>query len=122
MKKLILTAFAFMSLKANAQDATKPLTFSGYVETYYSYDFSNPANHEKSAFLYNHNRHNELNLNLGLLKASYNTDKMRANLGIMVGTYAQYNMAAEQGLLKTFMKQMLDLNYQGKVIYGLMQA
>lgn len=100
MKKLILTAFAFMVLKANAQETTKPLTFSGYVETYYSYDFSNPANHEKSAFLYNHNRHNELNLNLGLLKASYNTDKIRANIGVMVGTYAQYNLAAEQGLLK----------------------
>ncbi|GAB3502898.1 porin [Emticicia fontis] len=100
MKKLILTAFAFMVLKANAQETTKPLTFSGYIETYYSYDFSNPGNHEKSPFLYNHNRHNELNLNLGLLKASYNRDKIRANLGVMVGTYAQYNLAAEQGLLK----------------------
>ncbi len=89
-----------MVLKANAQETAKPLTFSGYVETYYSYDFSNPANHEKAAFLYNHNRHNEFNLNLGLLKAAYNTDKIRANIGIMVGTYAQYNLAAEQGLLK----------------------
>jgi hypothetical protein len=100
MKKLILTAFAFMVLKANAQETTKTLTFSGYVETYYSYDFNNPVNHEKSAFLYNHNRHNEFNLNLGLLKASYNTAKVRANLGVMVGTYAQYNLASEQGLLK----------------------
>lgn len=89
-----------MILKANAQETTNPLTFSGYIETYYSYDFSNPTNHEKAAFLYNHNRHNEINLNLGLLKAAYNTDKMRANIGIMVGTYAQYNLAAEQVLLK----------------------
>lgn len=89
-----------MVLKANAQETTKPLTVSGYIETYYSYDFSKPANHEKSAFLYNHNRHNELNINLGLLKASYNTDNLRANLGVMVGTYAQYNLAIEQGLLK----------------------
>lgn len=100
MKKLILIAFTFVAMKANAQEATKPLTFSGYAETYYSYDFSNPASHEKAAFLYNHNRHNEFNLNLGLLKAAYNTDKIRANIGIMVGTYAQYNLSAEQGLLK----------------------
>lgn len=92
-------AFACISMQANAQQSN-PLTFSGYIETYYSYDFSNPANHEKAAFLYNHNRHNELNLNLGLLKASYNTDKIRANIGIMAGTYAQYNLAGEQGLLK----------------------
>lgn len=103
-----------MALKANAQETTKPLTFSGYVETYYSYDFSNPANHEKSAFLYNHNRHNELNLNLGLLKASYNADKLRANLGITVGTYAQYNMTAEQGLLKNLYEANIGVKISNK--------
>lgn len=114
MKKLILTAFAFIVLKANAQETTKPLTFSGYVETYYSFDFSNPDNHEKSAFLYNHNRHNELNLNLGLLKASYNTDRLRANLGIMLGTYAQYNMAVEQGLLKNLYEANIGVKISKK--------
>ncbi|RYU97054.1 porin [Emticicia agri] len=114
MKKLLLTAFVFMILKANAQETPNPLTFSGYVETYYSYDFSNPANHEKSFFLYNHNRHNELNLNLGLLKANYTTDKMRANLGIMLGTYAQYNLAAEQGLLKNLYEANIGVKISRK--------
>ncbi|PLK44843.1 porin [Emticicia sp. TH156] len=113
MKKIIAAALMLMVLRAHAQE-NKPLTFSGYVETYYSYDFSKPGNHEKAPFLYNHNRHNELNLNLGLLKAAYATDKVRANVGIMAGTYAQYNMAAEQGLLKNVYEANVGVKVSGK--------
>ncbi len=76
-------------------DTIKKLSLSAYGELYYSYDFSNPANHEKSNFLYNHKRHNELNANLLLLKASYLEKKYRANLGLMAGNYAQYNLSSE---------------------------
>ena len=113
MKKLIFTALTLMVLRVNAQE-TKPLTFSGYVETYYSYDFSKPDNHEKAGFLYNHNRHNELNLNLGLLKVAYTADKVRANVGVMVGTYAQYNLAAEQGLLKNIYEANVGMKVSSK--------
>lgn len=113
MKKIIAAALMLMVLRAHAQE-NKPLTFSGYVETYYSYDFSKPGNHEKAPFLYNHNRHNELNLNLGLLKAAYATDKVRANVGIMAGTYAQYNMTAEQGLLKNVYEANVGVKVSGK--------
>lgn len=74
--------------------------FSGYLEPYYSYDFSNPDNHLKSSFLYNHNRHNEFNLNLGFIKAAYTDDRLRGNLALMTGTYAQYNLAAEPDVLR----------------------
>lgn len=87
---------------ANAQDSTKidPLTISGYVEAYYSYDVGSPKNHTRPNFFYSYNRHNETNLNLGFLKANYNTDKIRGNFALMAGTYPQYNLAGEQGLLK----------------------
>lgn len=85
---------------ANAQSQTSSLTFSGYVEGYYAYDFSKPANNLRPAFTYNHNRHNEVNLNLGLLKAAYTTDHVRANLGLMAGTYAQSNLAAEADVFR----------------------
>jgi hypothetical protein len=102
MKKIILTtllAFAYATM--HAQEASKsPFTFSGYIDTYYSYDFGNPTNHERPSFFYNYNKHNEVNLNLGLGKVNYTKDNVRANLAVMVGTYAQYNMVAEQGLLK----------------------
>ncbi|MBL7727723.1 MAG: porin [Dinghuibacter sp.] len=69
--------------------------FSGYGELYYSYDHSRPANHEKAAFLYNHKRHNELNANLLVAKASYQDSGVRANLALMFGNYAEYNLASE---------------------------
>jgi hypothetical protein len=102
MKKIILTALiAFGYTTMNAQEESKsPFTFSGYIDAYYSYDFGNPENHTRPSFLYNYNKHNEVNLNLGLAKVNYAKDNVRGNFAIMAGTYAEYNMAAEQGLLK----------------------
>ena len=74
---------------------------SGYVEAYYTHDFTAPkTDQERPGFLYNHKRNREVNINLAFLKAAYATERLRANLAVQVGTYAQYNYAAEQGLLK----------------------
>ncbi|MFN8405985.1 MAG: porin [Sphingobacteriaceae bacterium] len=100
MQKIICLLFVLSLMRAYAQDPAKPLSFSGYVETYYSYDFGHPTSHERPPFFYSYNRHNEVNLNLGFAKANYNTNQVRGNFALMVGTYPQYNMAAEQGLLK----------------------
>jgi hypothetical protein len=104
MKKIIITALiAFGFTTVNAQETEKkpsPFTFSGYIETYYSYDFGEPDNHERPGFFYSHNKHNEVNLNLGLAKVNYSKDNVRGNFALMAGTYAEYNLAAEQGLLK----------------------
>jgi hypothetical protein len=102
MKKSILTAIvAFVYSISNAQVNTpSPFAFSGYIETYYSYDFGNPDNHTRPDFIYNYNKHNEVALNLGLIKANYTKDNIRGNFALMAGTYAQYNMAAEQDLMK----------------------
>lgn len=86
------------SSKTNKQN--NPLTFSGYTEIYYQYDFNNPADNNRPGFIYSHNRHNEFNLNLGFLKAAYNTNKVRANLALAAGTYMNANYAAETGVLK----------------------
>ena len=96
MKIRFLFFIILISLQAFSQnDSLKKLNFSAYGELYYSYDFSNPQNHEKSNFLYNHKRHNELNSNLLLLKANYLDKNYRANLGLMTGNYAQYNLSSE---------------------------
>lgn len=102
MKKLITASLILLSINSFAQtDTTKsPFTFSGYLETYYAYDFGNPDNHNRPAFMYSHNRHNEFNLNLGFVKASYNTDNVRANLALATGTYMNANYAAEPSVLK----------------------
>jgi hypothetical protein len=104
MKSNLLTAaLLMMGGYLVAQDTTKPdkaFTWNLFADIYYSYDFNQPGNHLKPSFLYNHNRHNEFNLNLALARASYNTEKVRANIGLMAGTYAQYNLAAEPELLR----------------------
>ena len=91
------------------QDTTMPentfpsnsLTISGYVEPYYSYDFNNPNDHLKPDLFYSFNRHNEVSLNLGLIKVNYNADRVRANFALMTGTYTQYNLAAEPNVLQS---------------------
>lgn len=118
MKKIVFTALlAFGFTTVNAQEVAKekrPLTFSGYIETYYSYDFGNPDNHLRPGFVYSHNKHNELNLNLGLAKVNYAKDNVRGNLAIMVGTYAQYNLAAEQDLLKNVYEANIGVKISSK--------
>ncbi|WP_298396095.1 porin [Flavobacterium sp.] len=102
MKKIIVIALvAFGFTVTNAQEKEKsPFTFSGYIDTYFSYDFGNPDDHTRPGFIYSYNRHNEATLNLGLIKANYAKDNIRGNFAIMAGTYAQYNLAAEQDLMK----------------------
>jgi hypothetical protein len=83
---------------AYGQDSSR-LSVSFYGEAYYSYDFSRPNTHSRPPFLYNHNRTEEVNINLGLINASFTSDKVRANLGFMAGTYSNANLAAEPGVL-----------------------
>jgi hypothetical protein len=106
MKKLLAGGLILCSLQNFAQDVKEaekpnPFTFSGYVEVYYSYDFNRPGNNNnRPGFIYSHNRHNEFNLNLGYLKGSYNSDRVRANLALAAGTYMNANYSAEPGVLK----------------------
>jgi len=116
MKKtafIALAAFGFTT--ANSQEkAPSPLTFSGYVETYYSYDFGNPDNHLRPGFVYSYNKHNELNLNLGMVKANYAKDKIRGNFAVMAGTYPEYNLAGEQDLLKNVFEANIGVKISSK--------
>lgn len=94
---ILLDSVGNDKLKSNIIDNFK---ISGYLETYYSYDFGNPQNHNRPGFAYSFNRHNEVNLNLGFIKLAYNNDKIRANLALMTGSYANANLAEELGVLK----------------------
>ncbi len=92
------------SLSSNQNNAASKvkdnIKVSAYLETYYSYDFGNPDNHNRPGFAYSHSRHNEVNLNLGFIKLAYNNDVVRASLALMSGSYANANLASEQGVLK----------------------
>lgn len=113
---VLLIVFILGKNHINAQDSTNvnPLKISGYIEAYYSYDIGNPENHTRPAFFYSYNRHNETNLNLGFLKAGYNTDKIRGNFALMAGTYPQYNLVGELGLLRNIFEANVGVKVSKK--------
>jgi hypothetical protein len=103
MKKILFSAAILLAaVTVKAQDSTKTsnLTISGYAEIYYGFDFNRPASNTRPGFVYSHNRHNEVNLNLGFVKANYDNGLIRANVALMAGTYTNANLAAEPGVLK----------------------
>ena len=85
---------------AQTDSTGNTLKISGYLETYYVYDFGNPEDHNRPDFLYSFNRHNEINLNLGFIQAEYDNNIVRGKLALMTGTYANANLVAESGVLK----------------------
>jgi hypothetical protein len=96
----VVLVFVPALLWAQSDSTWTAITFSGYAETYYAYDFGRPYDHGRPGFAYSFNRHNEVNLNFGMLKAACNTDRVRGNLALMAGTYANANLAAEPGVLR----------------------
>jgi len=88
-----------VNINSFAQE-TPAVRLSGYLEMYYGYDFNKPADNSRPAFIYSHNRHNEVNLNLGFIKGSFDDGALRANIALMAGAYANANYAAEPGVLK----------------------
>src|ERR1017187_968637 len=111
MKKILIIFFATEvlivgNIEAKAQNDTtiinkpNPLTISGFVESYYCYDFNQPRNNTLPCFVYTFNRHNEVTINLAYLKGSYNADRVRANLALAVGTYMNASYVAEPGVSK----------------------
>ncbi|ANH80809.1 hypothetical protein A8C56_07300 [Niabella ginsenosidivorans] len=103
MRYIFLTV-ALLSTRAlwaqNDSTAQHSLSISGYADVYYAYDFNKPANHIIAPFLYNYNRHNTFNVNLAMIKASYNRERVRGNIALMAGTYTNDNMTNEKGALK----------------------
>lgn len=101
MKKLLVIGVTILCGNSKAQDSSKgTVTFSGYVEAYYTFDFNKPADNNRPGFIYSHSRHNEFNCNLGFVKAAYTSGKVRASLALAAGTCMNANYTAEPGVLK----------------------
>lgn len=86
----------------------------GYIDVFYIYDFNEPTTGFRQSFLYNYNRHNEFNLNLGFAKLSVEHQKYRANLALQAGTYPNDNYAAEPGLLKNIFESNIGISLNKK--------
>ncbi len=101
MKKLLTIAALGSSLSASAQQLDSAFRITGYAEVYYTFDLAQPDDHTLPGFLYNFNRHNEVNLNLGMIKLAYAKNNVRGNIALMAGTYPQANMAAGPAALRS---------------------
>ena len=101
MKRLLLFPALGLAFASNAQQLDSAITLSAYAEAYYSYDLAQPDDHLRPGFFYSYNRHNEVNLNMGMIKLAYAKNNVRGNFALMAGTYAQYNLAAEPELLRS---------------------
>lgn len=103
-------------------DSTKfKLDISGYIETYYNYDFNKPQNKQRQSFFYNHNRHNEFNLNLALLRTSISYENYYAKIAVQAGTYVEDNYANEDLKLinEAYIGTYLDKNQKMSIDAGI---
>ncbi|MFN3754118.1 outer membrane beta-barrel protein [Flavobacterium sp.] len=93
---LALTAALLVITTGFAQENKEvKLSFLGYLESYYAYDFNRPEAQTKLPFMYNYNRHNEFNVNIGLLRAKVDYDNAYASIALHSGTYVEDNYANE---------------------------
>lgn len=100
------------------------VTFSGFLETYYSYDFNQPQSEKKLPFLYNYNRHNEFNVNLGLLRTKLEYENIYASIALHLGTYVEDNYANEKikYVSEAFLGLYLDEHKKQTIEVGIMPS
>jgi hypothetical protein len=93
---LICLLITMAASSARSED----LKFGGFIDTYYAYDFNEPANHERE-FTTQPVRHNEFNINLAYIEAVIDKKLTRGRLAIQFGNSAVKNMAGESTLGST---------------------
>lgn len=105
MKTVQLSIILFFTTVVSAQSDSSwksqpKVSLKEFIDVFYVYDFNQPQGNQRQNFLFNHNRHNEFNINLALLKIKVEHKKYRANLGLQLGTYPIDNFAAEPSSYK----------------------
>lgn len=76
------------------------VTFGGFVDTYYLYDFNRPPGLDRSLsngaiYVTTGERSNEFNVNLAFIEAKVSSDRVRGRLAIQAGTSVQANYLGE---------------------------
>ena len=91
--------FSFFILRAQnpaeimKSDSTK-IHIGGYVDVYYGFDFSQPADKNRPYFVTN-SRHNEVAVQMAMLDFKFISPKARAIIRPAFGTFMQANYTAE---------------------------
>lgn len=85
---------ALIALAGLTQDTTRTVTWGGFVDTYYAWDFNRPGNLDRS-FTTQPARHDEFNINLAHVEAKLAAPRTRGRLALQAGTSVQSNYAGE---------------------------
>lgn len=106
------------------ENKTVKVIFSGYVDIFYSFNFNQPVKLQSNTFLYNYNRHNEFNLNIGLLRARFEYENAYASFAIHSGTYVEDNYANEKikYINESYIGLYLDKNKKHTLEVGIMPS
>lgn len=125
MKKtlIIFTLLVYFSSFSQEKNEVK-VTISGFLETYYSYDFSKPQTEKKLSFLYNYNRQNEFNVNLGLIRTKLEYENIYGSIALHSGTYVEDNYANEKikYLSEAYLGLYLDKAKKHTIEMGIMPS
>jgi hypothetical protein len=78
----------------SSPDTAVTVSFGGFVDTYYAYDFGRPGNFDRP-FTTQAVRHNEFNVNLAYVEAKVSGPRVRGRLALQAGTSVQSNYAGE---------------------------
>lgn len=71
------------------------LNIGTYLDLFYTYDFNKPITDKRVPYMVNHNRHNEFNLNEGVIVVSLENNRFHAKFVMQAGTYANDNYFLE---------------------------
>ncbi len=93
---LFLTVI-FVTLAPAQIETTPKVSWGGFVDGYYAFDFNRPENFDR-AFTTQPARHNEFNINLAFVEAKLENDRMRGRVALQAGTSVQSNYAAEPSI------------------------
>ena len=108
---LVVAAFASQLLCAQlVRDTARGIELSAFVDVYFAYDLGRSQDDERPAFLYQYDRHNEVDLNLGLVRLDLDRGRYRVVLGLMAGTYAQANLIGEPELLRNVFEASVGIS------------
>jgi hypothetical protein len=81
----------------SSPDTAVTVSFGGFVDSYYAYDFGRPSNFDRP-FTTQAARHNEFNVNLAYVEAKVTGPRVRGRLALQAGTSVQSNYAGEPAI------------------------
>ena len=87
-------AQAAVPTAAAPTDTIPKITFGGFIDGYYAFDFNRPATFDR-AYTTQPARHNEFNVNLAFIEAKVDAPGYRGRLALQTGTSVQSNYAGE---------------------------